>query len=238
MSEPTQATTWGPLSAAERRVLGVLIEKQKTTPEYYPMTIAALVAGCNQKSNRDPVVHYEAEEVEQTLHSLRQQGVVVLVDTGGRALKWKHQAYDWFGLKGRPAEMAVLAELMLRGPQTEGELRQRASRMEEITDLPALQALLAQLHDLGLVIYLSPPGQKRGVMVTHALYPPDELARVREQTARAGTGEESASVPRSSSVPAEWHNELAALRAELERLNTAFLGLSQDVDDLKRSLGA
>ena len=116
------------LSPRERRVLGVMVEKAKTTPEYYPMTLAAIVTGCNQKSNRDPVTNYDADDVEDILQDLRQKGAVVKIEGSGRVVRWKHTLYDW--LKVSKVELAVLAELMLRGTQTEGDLRARASRME------------------------------------------------------------------------------------------------------------
>ncbi len=165
--------SWVPLAPRERRVLGVLVEKAKTTPEYYPLSIAAIVTGCNQKSNRDPVTNYDQDDVEDTLHSLRKKGAVILVEGSGRVARWKHTLYDW--MKVSKVELAVIAELLLRGPQTEGELRARASRMEPLADLPALQVILEALAPRGLVQYLSPPGQKRGVYVAHGLYPPEEL---------------------------------------------------------------
>src|SRR5215467_15025278 len=81
---------WVPLGPRERRVLGVLVEKAKTTPEYYPLTVAAIVTGSNQKSNRDPVTNYDADDVEETLHALRKKGAVILVEGGGRVARWKH----------------------------------------------------------------------------------------------------------------------------------------------------
>jgi hypothetical protein len=239
MSEESATPGWVPLSAPERRVLGVLIEKQKTTPDNYPMTLNALVAGCNQKSNRDPVTSYDSDEVEDTLHSLRQKGAALLVDAGGRVLRWKHAAYEWLGLKGRPVEMAVLAELLLRGPQTEGELRQHASRMDTIADLPALQTILGYLNELGLVHYLSPQGQKRGVMVAHGLYPPDELERIRE-AARHGASETAAVLAESAAQPTRpaWADESAELRAQIESLRASLSQLADEVRQLKSALGA
>src|SRR6478735_2016610 len=150
MSSPVAERNWVPLSPRERRVLGVLVEKAKTTPEYYPLTIAALVTGCNQKSNRDPVTNYDADDVEEVLHDLRHKGAAVMVEAGGRVVRWKHTLYDW--LKVSKNELAVIAELLLRGPQTEGDLRARASRMEPLPDLPALQAVLEALTARGLVV--------------------------------------------------------------------------------------
>src|SRR5437660_10381394 len=113
MSTPTTERTWVPLTPRERRVLGVLVEKAKTTPEYYPLTIAAIVTGCNQKSNRDPVTNYDADDVEEILQDLRRKGAVIMVEAGGRVVRWKHTLYEW--LKVTKLELAVVAELLLRG---------------------------------------------------------------------------------------------------------------------------
>ena len=180
------AVAWVPLGPRERRVVGVLAEKGKTTPEYYPLTVAALVAGCNQKSNRDPITSYDSDEVEDTLQSLRKKGAAILVEAGGRVARWKHTLYEW--LKVSKAELAVLIELRLRGPQTEGELRARRARMEPLPDLAALEAILEALVPRGLVFYLSPRGQKRGVVVTHGLYPPEELEKLRQAFAATASG--------------------------------------------------
>jgi uncharacterized protein YceH (UPF0502 family) len=247
MSESTTATgpgpSWVPLSPRERRILGVMVEKAKTTPEYYPMTLAAIVTGCNQKSNRDPVTNYEPDDVEDTLHSLRKKGAVILVEGGGRVARWKHTLYDW--LKASKVELAVIAELLLRGPQTEGELRARASRMEPLADLAALQTILEALVPRGLAQYLSPPGQKRGVYVAHGLYPPEELEKVRNAFANRYAGDEEtpsrlspARVDLAAAAPPVWTTEIAALRAEVDRLRGALDALAAEVRDLKSALGA
>jgi uncharacterized protein YceH (UPF0502 family) len=237
--------SWVPLSPRERRIVGVLAEKMKTTPEYYPMTLAALVAGCNQKSNRDPITNYDQDDVEDALQSLRKKGATVLVEGSGRVPKWKHALYDW--LKVSKAELAVLVELMLRGPQTEGELRARASRMETLPDLSALQAILDALSPRGLVIYLSPPGQRRGVMVTHGLYPPEELEKVRQVYSAAGPGDEEGVPTRASAARVElsaaatapaWSAEIAAVRAEVSDLRDRLEALAAEVSALKSALGA
>ena len=245
MSTPDSERTWVPLSPRERRVLGVMAEKAKTTPEYYPMTIAAIVTGSNQKSNRDPVVTYDADDVEDILQGLRKKGAAVMVEGVGRVVRWKHTLYDW--LKVSKVELAVMAELMLRGPQTEGDLRARASRMEPIADLPALQALLESLSGRGLVLYLSPPGVKRGVMVTHGLYPPEEAERVRQAFANQAAVEDDAErMVRTASARHEsaaahaepgWVAETAALRAEVQALRAAVDALAADLNALKSALG-
>lgn len=241
MSVPVSEKSWVPLSPRERRVLGVLVEKAKTTPEYYPLTIAATVTGCNQKSNRDPVTNYDADDVEDILQGLRKKGAAVLVEGGGRVVRWKHTLYDW--LKVSKSELAVIAELFLRGAQTEGDLRARASRMEPFPDLAALQGVLEALASRELVIYLSPPGQKRGVVVTHGLYPADELERVRQAFAQMPVVEEAERPARLASGRADhsspgWAEEIAAVRAELEEMRSTVRQLAEEVRELKSALGA
>src|SRR5438270_13595490 len=102
MSSPTAEKTWVPLTAPERRVLGVLVEKAKTTPEYYPLSEAAIVTGCNQKSNRDPITNYDLDDVLDILESLRKKGAVVRIEGTGRVARWRHTLYDW--LKVEKAE--------------------------------------------------------------------------------------------------------------------------------------
>jgi uncharacterized protein YceH (UPF0502 family) len=238
-------TAWVPLNPRERRVVAVLAEKGKTTPEYYPLTVAGLVAGCNQKSNRDPITNYDQDDVEDTLQSLRKKGAAILVEAGGRVPRWKHTLYDW--LKVTKAELAVIIELLLRGPQTEGELRARTSRMEPLADLAALETLLDALAPRGLVVYLSPPGQKRGVLVTHGLYPSDELEKVRQAFAStAGSGDHEELPARASAGRSElaavttspaWAAEIAQVRAEVEEIRSRVEELVAEIRELKSALG-
>ena len=144
------AARWRPLNSIDRRVLGVLGEKAKTTPDAYPMTLNSLVAGCNQKSNRAPVLQLEPDQVEESLDRLREFGAVALVEGSGRVQKYRHYLYEWLGV-GK-IELSVMIELLLRGEQTVGELRGRVSRMDPINDLNALRELLTSLKDKGLVI--------------------------------------------------------------------------------------
>ena len=171
------AGTVRPLDANERRVLGVLIEKGKTTPEQYPLSLNAVVTGCNQKSNRDPVMHLDEESASRALTSLRQCGAVAEVFGSGKIPRYRHLAYEWLGV-GKE-ELAIMGELLLRGEQSEGDLRGRASRMDPIPDLDALRTYLDSLAARGLVVWLSPPG--RGRMLTHGLLPEEKLEKVRSQ---------------------------------------------------------
>jgi uncharacterized protein YceH (UPF0502 family) len=235
---------WVPLKPPERRVVGVLVEKAKTTPEYYPMTVSAIVSACNQKSNRDPVTNYDQDDVEETLQGLRKKGAVILIEGSGRVPKWKHTLYEW--LKVSKVELAVLAELLLRGPQMEGELRARASRMEPLEDLASLQAILDALTSRSLIHHLSPLGQRRGVFVTHGLYPPDELEKVRAAFGNRTAGDDevrpriSTTSVNLSAVPVApaWTIEVETLRSELEDLRKTVATLTAEVRELKSALGA
>ncbi|MEA2002146.1 MAG: YceH family protein [Actinomycetota bacterium] len=132
------------LSDRELRVLGCLIEKEMTTPDYYPMTANALLAACNQKSNRSPVVEYSETEVVEAVDRLRERGLARTVHgKGDRALKYRHVAPDILKVSAR--QVALLAVLMLRGPQTLGELRTRTGRYAEFADLDEVNAELAAL---------------------------------------------------------------------------------------------
>jgi uncharacterized protein YceH (UPF0502 family) len=238
MTEPAAERAWVPLDARERRVLGVLVEKGKTTPDYYPLTLAALVTGCNQKSNRDPVTNYDEDDVEEILHGLRMKGAVILVEGSGRVVRWKHTLYDW--LKVGKVELAIMGELLLRGSQTEGDLRARASRMEPLPDLATLQGHLEALASRDLVVFLSPRGQRRGVIVTHGLYRPEELERERTKHAAgpAETDVEPAPRPAVRPVTPGLAEEVASLRDELLALRARVEVLADEVRALKTELGA
>lgn len=227
-SETAKPAAWKPLDPRQRRVLGVLIEKAKTTPAGYPMTVNAVTTACNQKNNRDPVMNLDAFDVEKTLDELRTLGAVSEVDWMGRAAKYKHHGYEWMGVSR--AELAVLAELLLRGAQTLGELRARAARMEPIADLAALRPIVDGLMERGLMIALTPAG--RGQLVTHNLYPEQERAELGAQSGRGAPPPPpppadrpepqvmaSAPIPQGSTADiAELRAELAALRARIEAL--------------------
>ncbi len=170
----TTPARWTPLPAVERRVLGVLIEKAKTTPDAYPMTLNSARTGSNQKSNRAPQMELDEEQVFDALTSLRKRGVVSLIEGSGRVDKFRHLAYEWLAVD--KYGLAVMAELLLRGAQTMGELRTRASRMESIRDQDALRPIIAALHVANLIVFIARPG--RAGLVTHNLYEPHELERL------------------------------------------------------------
>ena len=132
------------LTETEVRVLGCLIEKELATPEYYPLTLNALTNACNQKSNRDPVMQLEESEVVHALDALRFKQLALLSAEGGRVPKYRHILAEKLRLS--PAELAVLAELLVRGPQTVGELRTRGERMHPFAELAAVEEVLAELQ--------------------------------------------------------------------------------------------
>jgi uncharacterized protein len=138
------------LDAAEARVLGSLLEKEIATPEYYPLSLNALVNACNQKSNRDPVVSYDDDTVEVALEGLRTKGLAVRI-TGRDARVPKHgqRFTEKFNLGRR--EAAILCVLLLRGPQTVGELRGRTERLFTFDDLEAVESTLRHLDEAGFV---------------------------------------------------------------------------------------
>jgi uncharacterized protein YceH (UPF0502 family) len=136
------------LTAAEARVIGCLIEKQVTTPDQYPLSLNALVNACNQKSNRDPVLALTESEVQRVVDGLAHRHLVVEKSGfGSRVPKYQHRfcGGEYAALKLTPQEAAILCELMLRGPQTPGELRARASRMAEFGDVSEVEAALQAL---------------------------------------------------------------------------------------------
>jgi len=150
------------LSEAEVRILGCLIEKEMTTPDHYPLSLNALINACNQKSNRNPVTAFDEATVEKGLDSLQVKGFTQVTHAAGsRVPKYLHTFLDKFDLSGQ--ELAVLCELMLRGPQTMGELRAHAERISAIENLETIARILQTLMDQvpSLVVRLErEPGRK------------------------------------------------------------------------------
>ena len=144
----------------EIRVLGCLIEKQRTTPDQYPLSLNALRLACNQATSRDPVVDYDEPTIRTALEGLSRRGWVRLASgAGSRAVKYRHLFDEALGLSGE--ETALLCVLMLRGPQTPGELKQRSERLHPFASLPELEDVLARLAERELVVQLERrPGQK------------------------------------------------------------------------------
>jgi uncharacterized protein YceH (UPF0502 family) len=182
------------LSAPEVRVLGCLMEKQLTTPDMYPLTLNGLRLACNQSTNRDPVVDYDEALLRDALHRLERRGFARMASgRGSRAPKYRHLLADALPLA--PDEHAILCVLLLRGPQTPGELKQRAGRMHAFTDLDAVHATLDQLAQRRLVAPLERrPGQKEERYT--------QLLEDRETPPDARSAASSDSVAASGTTPA------------------------------------
>jgi uncharacterized protein YceH (UPF0502 family) len=202
------------LTAEELRVLGSLMEKSKTTPDYYPMTINSLTAACNQKSSRRPVVQYDEDTVAQALNMLKKRGLISTA-TGGsiRAIKYKHNFAIVFPVL--PSEVAIICLLILRGPQTPGELNTNSGRMHEFESIEEVQAILERLSspEMPFLVQIPRrPGQKE-VRYAHLLggtpdFNDDDFAD--DSPARFSGGLEARVV--------KLENELAELREAFDKL--------------------
>jgi len=219
------------IDATEARLLGVLIEKALTTPEQYPLSINAVVNGANQKSNRHPVLQLDEEEVFDALERLMEKDLARRVWPGNsRVDKYIHNASAHLHL--RAVEAAVLAELLLRGPQTTGELRARAQRMAQIPALEDLQGVLDALIQRGLVAY-RPPGPGSRAPLYEQLLSPDAHPSGAERPSRERVYESGQAADGAASDPdlaarvADLEETVAALSARLQRLADQ-LGASLD----------
>ncbi|MCL4111576.1 UNVERIFIED_CONTAM: hypothetical protein GTU68_033516 [Idotea baltica] len=249
------------LSRHQRRVLGVLIEKAYTTPEYYPLTIKAATTGSSQKSNRSPVHAYDEDEVLDVLEELRGIGLVGEVHTdGGRAARYRH--YMRHKLSFTEPQLAIITELLLRGKQQLGELRTRAARMVPIASQAELKAELKSLLEGGF-IQADGPIDRRGIQVDHNWYTEREgrsLEHVasNDDTPTPSTQSPPAATPTpaiqvASSTPAPSANsdevtqlkddnaqlagDIKALQDEVESLRREFQQLSGAFEDLRHALG-
>ena len=176
-TEASSGPPWQSVGRNERRVLGVLVEKAKTTPEAYPLTLNALTNGCNQKNNRFPKLDLEPVDVQNAIEKLSDLGAVTELGSG-RVEKFRHHLTDWLGVSS--VELAVMAELLMRGAQSIGDLRGRANRMSSIASVAELRPIVQSLILRDLIVPLTDPG--RGQVVTHNLYAdPEELSDLRRE---------------------------------------------------------
>ena len=203
------------LDAVEVRVLGCLIEKQRTTPDAYPLSLNALRLACNQSTNRDPVVAYDEETIRGALHRLGRRRFTRLTSGhSSRAAKYRHLLDDELRLDRE--EQAVLAVLMLRGPQTPGELKQRTERMQPFSTIEELNEVLTRLIDREMVAQLARrPGQKEE-RFRHTLS--DEAEDFEAPAAAAPTAAVVPPPPRRDERLDRLEREVAELRAELAAL--------------------
>lgn len=207
------------LTAVEVRVLGALVEKEMATPEYYPLTLNALLNACNQKSNRDPAVSYDEDTVAEAIDSLREKKLAaVITGAGMRVPKYRELLSESLNLGRR--ELAILCELMLRGPQTVGELRDRAGRLHPFADLDEVESILRRLMEWQpdpLAVRLArQPGTKE------------------QRNAHLLSGEPAAVASAEAPPEAPARGErLAALEAEVRELRNEVRALGERLDKFR-----
>ena len=210
----------GQLTETEARIVGSLIEKQLTTPEYYPLTLNALVAACNQKTNREPVVNYDEKTVTGALDDLRDKNIVyVFYGSTSRVPKYKHILPDVYELE--PSETAVMCVLMLRGPQTIGELRERTGRLYDFRDLNDVNETLEGLikREEPLITRLErAPGQKEA-RYAHLLCGEVTSYTPPERATRGGAANDE---------------RVEKLEQELESLKSELSSFRQEFEDFKK----
>lgn len=231
------------LSGPERRVLGCLIEKRFTTPDQYPLTVNALRLACNQSTNRDPVVDYGEETVREAAQRLARYGLTRLASGhSSRAVKYRHMADELLGLGHE--QLAVLAVLLLRGPQTPGELKARSERMAELASLAEVDRVLSELISLGYVRQLDRrPGQKEerfADVLGEPYVETDPVASRDFGTAAVGRRDLGTALgalrERPASGPADEGN--AILEARVASLEAKVVGLEEQVAVLTAELRA
>lgn len=239
------------LNRTQRRVIGVLMEKAFTTPEQYPLTLKAVTTGCNQKSNRSPVVSFSEGDVQTALDQLREDLLVAEVFTdGGRAPRYRHYMRHKFDFS--ESQFAIIAELMLRGRQQLGELRTRASRMVRIESQDALRSDLSDLKQKGFV-QSNGPLERRGIEVDHTFYLPKEnkslgeAVEVDESTPTAPAAlSKDVSEPATDPAPADDRlvSQLESLQVTIKeqqeiigRLESALSDLDDRMQRIERDLG-
>ena len=208
------------LTEVEARVLGSLVEKQLTTPEYYPLTMNALTAACNQKSNRDPVVSYDETTIMSAIDSLRDKNLVYLYyGTSSRTVKYKHMVPSVFELDD--AGVAIVAVLLLRGPQTIGELRERTGRLHEFAGLGEVQEALDGLmrRDEPLIIKLERQAGQKEARYAHLL---------------CGPVDQSAIAPSREASSGGREDKIAKLESEIENLRGEFASLRETFEEFRK----
>jgi uncharacterized protein YceH (UPF0502 family) len=212
------------LSLLETRVVGVLVEKQHTVPDTYPLTLNSLVSGCNQKTSRDPVIEATEAEVQAVVDRLRALSLVV-ESSGGRVMRYAHNAGKVLNVPGQ--SVAILAVLFLRGPQTPGELRINSERLHKFGDISAVEGFLDELAERGFVRQLARQPGSREARWAHLLSGESAIPAAATvefpQTARDGD--------------ALTAGELAAIKANVDHLQAEVASLKETVGRLCKELG-
>jgi len=228
------------LTPHEARVLGVLIEKAQTTPTQYPITLNALVAGCNQKSNREPILNLDEDQILAALDGLRRKQFVREVHmTGSRVSKFRHVARETLDVQ--TPELVVLAELMLRGPQTIGELRTRASRMHPLESLEVVESVCAGLmsREQPLVRKLRPAPGSRAPRYAQLLAP--DAHPIDPQSAHSGAEpdafEAGSGTRPAGQTPPPGDGQIEAMLERLQKVESDLARLTQAVQRIADELG-
>lgn len=212
--EESSQPLFEPLTFEEGRVLGCLVEKESTTPDYYPMTLNALTTACNQSTSRDPVVSFDERTVQTAIEGLKSHGLAFQVSqAGARAVKFKHNLPGKFPHLDE-ATTALLCTLILRGPQTVGELRQRSERMVPFPDIPAVESELTKLMEYPggpLITCFAPGGGRKSATYAHLLC--GEVSTPNPVIAVTGTAE-----PMEAGWKEKIEAEIVLLKDEIARL--------------------
>lgn len=214
------------LDDKEVRILGCLIEKEMTTPEYYPLSLNSLINACNQKSNRNPVVSFDETTVTRGLESLQEKGLVLKKFTAGsRVPKYIHSLLDRFDLLRQ--EMAILCELMLRGPQTIGEIRSRAERMASFENLEGAEKTINSLteQDPPLAVKLPREAGRKENRYMHLF----SGSSITEKTVHDLPAEPAAPLIQANERIVKLEEEIVRLRTEVEELKQAFAELKSQL---------
>lgn len=214
------------LSLLESRVLGVLAEKQRTVPDIYPLTLNALIVGCNQKSSRDPIMNVSQSEVQEAIDHLKQLSLVIEF-SGGRTTRFEHNIEGV--LKIPVQSVALLSVLMLRGPQTAGELRINSERLHKFADISSVESFLEELAErsaAGLVVKLPRQPGSRESRWAHLL---SGVPEIKEPAHNVSSKEYAQGAITGS--------DFAALKADVARLEAEMIALRKIVDELSAQLG-
>jgi len=213
--------TLPPLSLLQTRVLGVLVEKQLTVPDTYPLTLNALVAGCNQKTSRDPVIEASEAEVQAALDHLKSLSLA-MESSGGRVMRYSQNVGKVLAIP--PQSVALMATLFLRGPQTAGELRINSDRLHKFGDIMSVEAFLNELAEKPYVRELAKQPGARETRWVHLLS--GEPAAAVLAAASPGPSAEAVTV-----------SELAAIKANVDQLQEEMASLKEEVARLREELG-
>ncbi len=224
--DPMESTSKIQLTFEETRVLGCLLEKERTTPEYYPLTLNSLTSASNQKSSRHPVTEFDDDVITEALDGLRGKGLVMQVAVAGsRVPKFKHLVDDVLPDLD-DGTRAILCVLMLRGQQTAGELKTRTERLHSFAELAHAQTAIDALIEQGLARMVPAGGGRRAITFIHLLCDAPEEDSVVPEPAPESPPVAAESPPSQSGEPAseikELKEELAALRAEFEAFKAKF----------------